>query len=237
MRRPPFQLPGSGAHPLFPLNSNYRCAALTSPFSPPLSSPQAIRGRLSRALRLPPQALHGDHAVVPCRASRMWVSLACRALVGNPRNQWKRRTKGGIRRSGAFRGPGGGRVSGAHVVNVFSPALGGRGTSLSPESAMDVCHPALRVLFFPPLIVNKAQGNDASRGQMNGDVVARLPDAADMSRWPSHLRSCGVCGRRRDRVRAHVHLARAGRLGSKTVPLCPCEISPTCKIYPQVPSL
>jgi len=27
VRRPPFQLPSSGAHPLFPLNSNYRCAA------------------------------------------------------------------------------------------------------------------------------------------------------------------------------------------------------------------
>jgi hypothetical protein len=100
----------------------------------------------------------------------MWVSLACRALVGNPKTQWKRRSKGGIRRAGACRGPGGGRVSGTHVVNVFSTALGGLGTSLSPESAMDVCRPAIRVLFFPPLIVNKARGNDASRGQMDVDV-------------------------------------------------------------------
>jgi len=33
-----------------------------------------------------------------------------------------------------------------------------------------------------------------------------------MSRWPSHLRSCGVYGRRRDRVRARVRLARARRM-------------------------
>ena len=65
------------------------------------------------------------------------------------------------------------------------------------------------VLFSPPLIVNKARGIDASRGQMEGDVDARHPDAAGMFRWTSHLRSCGVCGRRRDRVRARVRLARA----------------------------
>jgi len=68
------------------------------------------------------------------------------------------------------------------------------------------------VLFFPLLIVITARGNDASRGQMNGDVDSRHPDAAGMSQWPSHLRSCGVCGRRRNRVRARVRLARARRM-------------------------
>ena len=63
-------------------------------------------------------------ASVSCKASRMWVSLACRALVGSPRNQWKRRRKGGIRRAGACRGLGGGRVNGALVV-----AIGARGTA------------------------------------------------------------------------------------------------------------
>ena len=64
---------------------------------------------------------------------------------------------------------------------------------LSPRW-MSVALPS-SVLFFPPLIVNKARGNDASCGQMDGDVDARHPDAADMSRWTSNLRSCGVCGR------------------------------------------
>ena len=69
------------------------------------------------------------------------------------------------------------------------------------------------VQFFPLLLIErKAQGNDASRGQMDGDVDARHPDAAGMSRWPSHLRTCGVCGRRRARVRARVRLARARRM-------------------------
>jgi hypothetical protein len=67
------------------------------------------------------------------------------------------------------------------------------------------------VPLFPPLIVNKARGNDASRGQMDGDVDARHPDAAGMYRWPSHLSSCGVRGRRRDPLRACVRLARARR--------------------------
>jgi hypothetical protein len=76
------------------------------------------------------------------------------------------------------------------------------------------------VLFSPPLIVNKAWGIDASRGEMEGDVDARHPDAAGMFRWTSHLRSCRVYGRRRDRVRARERLARARRMaGSQNRPL------------------
>jgi len=101
---------------------------------------------------------------------------------------------------------------------------------------MDVCRPALHVLFFPPLIVNNARENDVSRGQMDGDVNARHPDAAGISRWPSHLRSCGVCGRRRDRVRVRERLARARRMigfqNRSLVSRALCEIRPTSKFCP-----
>jgi len=77
-----------------------RAGARAFPPPPPRGSSQ----RLTQACHLPPWAVPavavaacngGLLAPGPCRASRMWVSLACRALVGNPKNQWKRRRKEG----------------------------------------------------------------------------------------------------------------------------------------------
>ena len=59
---------------------------------------------------------------------------------------------------------------------------------------MDVCRPALHVLFFPPLIVNNARENDVSRGQKDGDVNARHLDAAVFLDGPPTYAVAGSVG-------------------------------------------
>jgi hypothetical protein len=89
------------------------------------------------------------------------------------------------------------------------------------------------VLFFPPLIVNKARGNDASRGQMDVDLTRATQTTKLCLDGPPTYAVAGSMGV--DAIacaHACVSLVRAGWLGSKTVPLCLCEIRPTSKFCP-----